>query len=70
MSVTIVAVEGPNDVEYLYYRGVHDSDPRFQATRTVRRAALVSGALTKDAEKAELAADIEEMYANYIATQE
>jgi hypothetical protein len=70
MSVTIEAVSGPNDVEELYYRGTHDSDPRFQKTRTVIRSAIASGALNKDAEKAALAADVEQLYAVYTATQE
>jgi hypothetical protein len=70
MSVTIVQVEGPDDIREIYYRGTHNSDPRFQATRTVVRSALASGALDKDTEKAALAAEIESMYATYIATQE
>lgn len=70
MSVTIESVSGPNDVEFLYYRATHDADPRFQKTRTVRRGAIASGALTKDDEKAALAADVEQMYSDYVATQE
>jgi hypothetical protein len=70
MSVTIVQVEGPDDLREIYYRGVHDSDPRFQATRTVIRAAIASGAISKDAEKAALAAEVEQMYADYQATQD
>jgi hypothetical protein len=70
MSLTIIAVAGPNDVEELYYLATHDSDPRFQKTRTVIRSAIASGALNKEAEKAALAADVEQMYAVYIATQE
>jgi hypothetical protein len=70
MSVTIEAISGPNDVEFLYYRGTHASDARFTTVRTVARAALASGALNKDDEKAALSADVEQMYANYIATQE
>lgn len=70
MSVTITTITGPNDMEFVYYRGVHDTDARFVQIRTVTRSALASGALTKDAEKAALTADVEQMYANYVATQE
>jgi hypothetical protein len=70
MSVTIQAISGPNDAEFLYYRGTHDSDARFTTVRSVTRASIASGALSKEAEKAALTADVEQMYANYIATQE
>ena len=70
MSVTIQAISGPNDVEFLYYRATHDADGRFVKVRTVARSALASGALNKDTEKAALAAEVEKMYADYVATQE
>lgn len=70
MTVTVKQIPGPNDVEFIHYIGIHDSDPRFQKTRTIRRSALASGALDKDAEKAALVADVEQLYADYQATQE
>ena len=70
MSVTVQAISGPNDVEFAYYRAIHDSDIRFQKVRTVARSAMASGALDRDAEKAALAAEVEQMYADYMATQE
>ena len=70
MSVTVQAINGPNDVEFAYYRAIHDSDARFQRVRTIARSALASGALDRNAEKAALVAEVEQMYADYVATQE
>jgi hypothetical protein len=70
LSVTVTTESGPNDIEFVYYRGVHDSDARFTKTKTVLRAALASGALTKESEKADLMSEVEQMHANYLATQE
>jgi hypothetical protein len=70
MSVTVQAISGPNDVEFLYYRATHDADGRFVKVRTVMRSAIASGALSKDDEKAALVAEVEQMYSDYLATAE
>jgi hypothetical protein len=67
MIVTVVT--GPNDLEFISYRATHE-DTRFTKVRTIKRSALASGALVKETEQAALVAEVEQMYADYVATQE
>jgi hypothetical protein len=57
--------------KWLRLRGRVEGSPESTwKTRTVNVAALVSGQTTVDAERAKLAADVEEYHARYLALKE
>lgn len=73
MSVKISRVLLPTEHEnqkYLVLKGEIAGCPEVTKTRSINTAALASGALTLDAEKAQLVADVEEYHGRWIAVQQ
>lgn len=68
-TVTVEAVSGPADIEFVYLRGTHTADDRFVRTRTVARSAIAAGYTTRAAEIAALQAEVEQLYSDYLASQ-
>lgn len=73
MSVQIkrVLLDTEHDNQkWLVLEGSIDGCPSVTKRRSINTAALVSGSLTLESEKAKLIADVEEYYARYLAVQE
>lgn len=73
MSVKVSRVLLPTEHEnqkYLVLKGEIVGCPAVTKTRSINTAALVSGDLTVEAEKAQLVADVEEYHARWIAVQQ
>lgn len=70
MSVTVRAVNGPLDADYVHLLGTHDAMPTIARTKAILRAAIAAGDLTIPAERDALVAEVEAAYAAYVASQE
>ena len=69
MTVTVKAISGPDSGAFLYLSGYIEGVPQVTQTRTVALAALASGALTVEGEKAALIAAVEQAWTNWNAAQ-
>lgn len=73
MTVKVSRVLLPTDHEnqkYLVLKGEIDGCPQVTKTRSINTAALASGALSLEAEKQQLIADVEEYYGRWQAVQQ
>jgi hypothetical protein len=58
-----------DDTKWIVLEGFIDGIPQVTKRRTINTAALVSGHLTLEGEKAQLIADVEEYYTRFMAVQ-
>jgi hypothetical protein len=73
MSVAVKRVllgNDHDDAKWLVLEGSVDGVPQVTKRRTINTAALASGHVTLDQERAQLIADVEEYHARYLAVQE
>lgn len=69
VSRVLLETEHENQ-KWLVLKGEIDGCPEVTKTRSINTAALASGALTLDAERATLVADVEEYYSRWQAVQQ
>lgn len=73
MSVKVSRVtlaSAHDNQKWLVLKGEIEGCPEVTKTRSINTAALASGALTLESEKAQLIADVEEYYARWLAVQQ
>lgn len=65
----ITSGDALQDAQWVVLEGYVDGCPQVTTRRSINTAALVSGALSLDAEKAQLMADVDDNYTRYLAVQ-
>lgn len=69
MSVTVTAISGPDDAAFIYLKGAH-VEPGFERVNSVKRSWVAADPSRLVAAKDELVAQVEQAYADYVASQE
>jgi hypothetical protein len=65
----ILSGDDLQDTQWIVLEGYIDGCPQVTTRRSISTSALVSGALSLEAEKAQLIADVNDNYARYLAMQ-
>jgi hypothetical protein len=65
----IVSGDDHDDAKWLVLEGSIDGFPQITKRRSINTAALVSGDLNVESEKAQLVSDVQEYHARYLALQ-
>lgn len=69
MSVTVTAISGPDDANFIYLRGAHEQ-PGFERVHTVKRSWVAGDPARLTTARDALVAAVEQAYADYVASQE
>ena len=69
MTVKVEAISGPDNVTFLYLRGTHETDPQFVRVNTIARSMIAADPSKVAEQKALLIAQVEQAYADYVASQ-
>lgn len=69
MSVKVEVIAGPDNATYIYLKGSHES-PGFERVNTIKRSWVASDPSRIATARAELVAQVEQAYADYVASQE
>ena len=65
----ILSGDDLQDAQWVVLEGYVDGCPQVTTRRSINTAALVSGDLSLDTEKAKLMADVDDNYSRYLAVQ-